>query len=189
MQVTTSTRPNSATVQRARALAGVPGLAFVERRGLDESKPALAVHRDGLSIRVAGRNHRWHPGLLHTRIEAGWTHPLVRAMDLRPGDRVLDCSLGLGIDAMFLARLTGRPVWAVEAIAAVALLTSEGLRARGEAVRVVHAEATAFLRTRWRGRSPWTRRGWSRRGGWRAAVWSCATCRAETCSRAWVPSG
>lgn len=147
MQVSTSTRPTEATVRRAHDLARLPNLRWVERRALDPMSPALTVHRDGLRIRVEGRNHRWHPGLLHTRREAGWTHPLVRAMDLRPGDQVLDCSLGLGIDAMFVGELTGRRVLAVEAIAAVALLTAEGLTSVGAPVQVVHAEATAFLST------------------------------------------
>ncbi|MFK7930721.1 MAG: class I SAM-dependent methyltransferase [Myxococcota bacterium] len=113
----------------------------------DRENPVLMVQRSRLVLAVGDQRHRWHPGLLHTRLEAGWSHPLVRAMALEPGHRVLDCSLGLGIDAQFMAHLTGRTVWAVEASAAVAMMTAEGLGRVGADIQVVHGEAEAFMRT------------------------------------------
>ncbi|MFT7520158.1 MAG: 16S rRNA (guanine1516-N2)-methyltransferase [Kiritimatiellia bacterium] len=146
MQVTTSTRPTVHTLRRARYLADIPGLDWVDRRVMDASRPALMVGRTGLALLCGERQFRWHPGLLHTRIEAGWSHPMVRAMRLAPGDRVLDCSLGLGTDAMFMTRLTGQPVVALEMIPALALLTREGLRGYGvQDIHVICTESAHFM--------------------------------------------
>jgi 16S rRNA (guanine1516-N2)-methyltransferase len=145
MLVTTSDRATAVTRARALALGALPGLRHVDRASWDRHTPALVVSRPGLRIGAGGRLFRWHPGLLHTRLEAGWSHPLVRAAGLRRGDRVLDSSLGLGTDAAFLSRLTGRTVVAVEAVAGVALMTAEGLARAGEDVAVVHADGTTFL--------------------------------------------
>ena len=66
-------------------------------------------------------------------------------MALEVGDRVLDCTLGLGTDASFLAHLTQRQVVSLEIRPELALLTSEGLRNAGHNVSVVHADARTFL--------------------------------------------
>lgn len=146
MQVTTTSRVHPHTESRARGLGDLPCFEFVRYRDRDRGAPALLVGRDHLRIAVGEARFRWHPGLLHTRLEAGWTHPLVRAMDLQRGDRVLDSSLGLGTDAMFLARMCEAPVVAIEAVPAIALMTAEGLGRVGANVRVVIADGTAFMR-------------------------------------------
>lgn len=147
MLVTTSSRVTHQTRRRARGLARLAGFTLVDRRAWNREEPALVVARERLTIGWRDQVFGWHPGLLHTRLEAGWSHPLVRAMDLRPGDRVLDSSLGLGTDASFLSRLTGRTVVAIEAIPAVALMTAEGLRRAGEDVAVVHGHGVDLLST------------------------------------------
>lgn len=143
----TSSNPTAATYERVRRIAKLPAFEAVSYANRDPARAALLVGRSGLRLAVGDRRHRWHDGLLHTRLEAGWRHPLVRAMELKVGHRVLDSSLGLGTDARFMAHLTGRPVLAVEAVPAIALLTSEGLARVGAPIRVVMAEATAFMAT------------------------------------------
>jgi len=146
VQVTTSSRATPTTLARAARISRLPGFELVRYPDRDPDAPALLVGRTGLALALGDRRFRWHPGLLHTRLEAGFNHPLVRAMDLQPGDRVLDSSLGLGTDAHFLGRLCGQPVTALEAVPALALITAEGLRGAGAPVRVICAEGTAFLR-------------------------------------------
>lgn len=146
MQVTTTSRVTRSTEARARRIARLPGFDYVAYPDRDRDQAVLLVGREGLRIALGERRFRWHPGLLHTRLEAGFRHPLVRAMDLRVGDRVLDSSLGLGTDAAFLATLTGQPVVAVEAVPAIALMSAEGLAGAGHDVRVICAEGAAFLR-------------------------------------------
>jgi len=145
MQVTVSGRARAQERQRAASIAELPRFDLRDRADVDWEQSVLQVSRTGLCLKTPGREYRWHPGLLHTRVEAGWTHPLVRAMALAPGDHVLDCTLGLGTDASFLAGLTGVPVTAIELHPALALMTNEGLRAAGHAVRVVNADSRIFL--------------------------------------------
>lgn len=146
MQVTPSTRATPEVHARAAGLAEALGYPLVEPHAVDRERAHLVVTRVGLRIRRGSTTWGWHPGLLHTRREAGWTHPLVRALGLRIGDRVLDTTLGLGTDAAFLAGLTGRAVVGIERVPAVGLLTAEGLRAAGHAVHVIVAEAATVLR-------------------------------------------
>ncbi len=145
MQVTVSGRAREQERRRAASIAELPYFALRERGDVDWDQAVLQVSRTGLRLKTPGREYHWHPGLLHTRVEAGWTHPLVRAMALAPGDHVLDCTLGLGTDASFLAWLTGVPVTAVELQPALALMANEGLRDAGHAVRVVNADSRTFL--------------------------------------------
>jgi hypothetical protein len=145
MQVTVSGRAREQERQRAASIAQLPRFDFRDRADVDWEQSVLQVSRTGLCLKTPGREYRWHPGLLHTRVEAGWKHPLVRAMTLAPGDHVLDCTLGLGTDASFVASLTGVPVTAIELHPALALMTNEGLRGAGHAVRVVNADSRDFL--------------------------------------------
>lgn len=147
MQVTTTSRVRPDTERRARRIGTLPSFEFVRYRDRDRFAPALLVSPEGLRIAVGDARYRWHPGLLHTRLEAGFRHPLVRAMGLQVGDRVFDSSLGLGTDAFFLSTLTERPVLAVEAVPAIALMTAEGLRKAGAKVHVVLSDGLALLRT------------------------------------------
>lgn len=147
MQVTTTRRVTEETEARARAFGQLPWFEFVSYASRSRGEPVLLVGRERLSIAVGEARYRWHPGLLHTRLEAGWSHPLVRAMGLQPGDSVLDSSLGLGTDASFLSRLTGRTVVALEAVPAIALMTAEGLKRAGEDVAVIVADGTAWMRS------------------------------------------
>lgn len=141
--VTTSSRPDGASLARARALAAALGAVFLPPDACDGD--ALVVEREGLAVRVDGGTHRWHPGLLHARLEAGFRHPMARAARLAPGDRVLDLTLGLGIDSAFFASLTGRRVIGVEASPILATVSAAGLRVAGHDVAVVCARAEAFL--------------------------------------------
>ena len=79
---------------------------------------------------------------------------LVRVAGLREGERVLDCTLGLGADAQVAARLVGPggSVIALEKSPALYLLARHGLKGLERhpaacAVSVVYADAAEFLRT------------------------------------------
>ena len=145
MQVTVSGRAREQELRRAASIAELPSFELKSRAAVDWDATVLQVSRTGLCLKTPGRDYRWHPGLLHTRVEAGWTHPLVRAMALTQGDRVLDCTLGLGTDASFVALLTRVPVTGIELQPALALMAQEGLRDAGHAVRVVSADSRLLL--------------------------------------------
>ncbi|ARJ37608.1 hypothetical protein SporoP8_01145 [Sporosarcina ureae] len=93
------------------------------------------------------------------RILKGEADPLVAAADLRLGDSFLDCTLGLGSDAIIAASAVGEKgtVEGIEADPIIAFLTKVGLhnfsidfpllQEAMRRVQVIHAEAVDFLRT------------------------------------------
>jgi len=145
MQITTTDKAPAATRDRARHLASALGWAYRRRRDADWSEPVFVVGREALAVAVRGRAYRWHPALLHARMEAGLRHPMMRAGDVRPGDQILDTTCGLGTDAAFLAEMSARPVVSLEATPALALLTGVGVRLAGRPVHVVCARSGDFL--------------------------------------------
>ncbi|MBE0467235.1 MAG: class I SAM-dependent methyltransferase, partial [Candidatus Desulforudis sp.] len=90
------------------------------------------VSRRRMGLVYAGREFFFHPGLAKLRIReimAGKTDQMVKAMDLQPGDRVLDCTLGLAADALVAGYAVGDRgrVTGLEAVPVLALLISCGL--------------------------------------------------------------
>ncbi|HSN15604.1 MAG TPA: hypothetical protein VLT61_13305, partial [Anaeromyxobacteraceae bacterium] len=96
----------------------VEGLLVLTRAG---SSLVLPPPRPTLSPEGAGeRVHPWSPGMGAQRAKRVGRHvaagrsevpadrdPFFEAADLRPGDAVLDCTLGLGADALVAAVATG----------------------------------------------------------------------------------
>jgi hypothetical protein len=87
------------------------------------------------------------------RARRGEQDPLVACAGLRPGDSVLDATLGLGGDALVSASVTGAPVTALEKDGVLAAFTQAGLRrlpghAReaGDRVNVVRSDHRLWLR-------------------------------------------
>lgn len=79
-----------------------------------------------------GLEYFYHPGVARRRIRAlvgGQGDPMVAAMGLQPGDRVLDCTLGRGTDATVAAFVVGPSgrVVGVESVPILAALTEHGL--------------------------------------------------------------
>lgn len=163
--VTTSDRVDASLRARARAAAAEDGLPYVDRthaltvgRLLDETARALLVFEaDGVCLVDRLGPVRFTPGLAHLRIkqlDAGVREDmLLRVSELAPGDRVLDCTLGLAADAQVAARLVGPQgsVTGLEKSLPVYLLARHGLaglpRRPGCApIDVRRADAACFLR-------------------------------------------
>ncbi|WP_375757167.1 class I SAM-dependent methyltransferase [Corallococcus exercitus] len=164
--VTTSDRVDAQLAQRARSAAEAVGVPYVERHHklplkklLTDTADALVVFEStAVSLVDAEGTLRFSPGLAHLRVkqlDAGVTEDqLLRVAGLREGERVLDCTLGLGADAQVAARLVGPTghVTALEKSPALYLLVHHGLAGlprhpASSAVDVVHADAAAYLRT------------------------------------------
>ena len=163
--VTTSLRPRPALEAEARATAGRFGLRYVTRAQLpldpmlEAGGAALVFEERTIRLLDAIGSLRFHPGLAHLRLqrlESGEGDTLVRLAALRPGDSVLDCTLGQAQDARVAARAvgpTGR-VTGVEHSLALAALQDAGFRrptsrdARSAEIHVIHAEALDVLRAR-----------------------------------------
>ena len=138
--VTTSARPSPRELARAHCLASETSYRYVPRahRSLagiaaaEKLDGLLVVERDNFSLWVAGQCLRYHPNMAKLRLLAlqqGKHDILVDALQLKLGDRVLDCTCGLGADAIVAActvGATGR-VRSLEASPLLALLVERGM--------------------------------------------------------------
>ncbi len=163
MQGVVTTAPSGDPAE-ARELAERFGLSAQDRAGRPVRQiladaagaPVLVLAARRADLYPGGRSFRASAGMAFLRVlraRKGEVDPLVGAAGLRPGDRVLDATLGLGGDALVAAHATGVEVVGVEKDAVLAAFTQAGLRrlqkhGRDPArlVRVVHADHRAFLR-------------------------------------------
>ncbi len=118
----------------------------------------LIFGHDGVTLWDQEGHHGFHGGMAHLRrrrwAEGDRTDTFVRMTQLRPGDAVLDCTLGLGQDAMMASIAvgpTGRVVGVEKSLPLYALvsagLESYELGPDSCRVEVVHADAREYLRT------------------------------------------
>lgn len=165
LAVTTSGSEPEALEGRARAAAQRWALPYVARRRKEPLEKMLGgaadaflvFEREAVALWDREGPLRWHPGLALLRlkrIEAGETDDtFARVADLREGDQVLDCTLGLAQDALVAARVvgpTGRVVGLEKSLALYAVV-SEGLARyelgpKSARIEAVHADAAEFLK-------------------------------------------
>jgi hypothetical protein len=105
--------------------------------------------REGLWMHLEdGHLRPWHPGLAHVRLRDRSRDALARTLDLRPEERVLDCTFGLGHDAMVLAD-AGALVDAIDRSAGLLWYAYAGMRtyrpAAARRIRVACSDASEFL--------------------------------------------
>lgn len=96
-------------------------------RPLPAERPGLVLSPEGLRLHSPGQPLAlWHPGFGALRAQQGRADPLLRALDLREGEVVLDGSFGMGYDARQLAHF-GAQVCALERVPALAIYSLWGL--------------------------------------------------------------
>jgi 16S rRNA (guanine1516-N2)-methyltransferase len=118
------TVPRAAVHALARWCDAEPWL----RRPLPRDRPGIQLTGEGLRLLAPGLPPvAWHPGFTARRIDRGEEETLVRVLRLRPGESVLDATLGLGHDAVVLAA-AGARVLAIERVAPILVYTAFGLR-------------------------------------------------------------
>jgi SAM-dependent methyltransferase len=165
LAVTTSARPNAQRVSQAQAAARGWGLPFFARHSKESITPwfesraeALIVFgHNGVTLWDREGHHAFHGGMAHLRrlrLAAGEPDTFVRMAELRKGDAVLDCTLGLGQDALVASLAVGPEgrVVGVEKSLALYAIVSEGLKTyelgpESCRVEVVHADTHEYLRT------------------------------------------
>ncbi|MCG8402990.1 MAG: class I SAM-dependent methyltransferase [Firmicutes bacterium] len=148
--VTTSLRAGSGQVTLAHRLSDETGLPRVARddRPLAEllqiygAAGAVVVESGRVVCSDGEREFFFHPGLACLRINElrkGKNDQMVAAMDLKPGQKVLDCTLGLGNDAIVASHVTGASglVVGLEYSPVIAALVRHGTRTYGKAGRAV----------------------------------------------------
>jgi 16S rRNA (guanine1516-N2)-methyltransferase len=140
--VSTSRRGTAELNLVARQWAERLGVAFASRgeRSLarlcadEAADAALTVTHQRVSLVMPGEHleYFFHPGMARTRIRTlrdGRGDPMVAAMELAPGDEVLDCTLGRASDAIVASWVVGEHgrVVGIEVQPLVAELTIHGL--------------------------------------------------------------
>src|SRR5258708_31101061 len=125
LAVTTSGKASVELTARARHAAEIWRLPFIERRRKAplgpligrEAQALLVFGTEGLALWDREGTLRFTPGMARLRVkrlDAGIQEDLlVRIAGFQPGETVLDCTLGLGPDALLAARPvqpTGRVV-------------------------------------------------------------------------------
>ncbi|MBM7854142.1 16S rRNA G966 N2-methylase RsmD [Desulfohalotomaculum tongense] len=116
--VTTSLNASKEMIIRAKKIAAELNINYVPRNGMSlpdlESQYSgsgiLVVSKNRLSVYIKGEEFFFHPGMAKLRIKQlknGHTDQMISAMNLNYGDSVLDCTLGLGSDAVVANYVTG----------------------------------------------------------------------------------
>ncbi len=116
--VTTALAEESGLKSRAVSIAGDLNLAFVKRDNKGLKKLAsengafgvIVVSKQKISYYHEGMEFFFHPGMAKLRIKEmidGKNDQMVKSMDIHPGDTILDCTMGLGSDALVASFATG----------------------------------------------------------------------------------
>jgi 16S rRNA (guanine1516-N2)-methyltransferase len=116
--VTTSVSPADSAIRHAKAVAAELGCPFRARlrESLQDIRRAsgcpylIVITGEEVRFVSSSATFWFHPNMARTRIEfilRGGTDRLVEFIGLKPGDRVLDTTCGLGADAITAAHISG----------------------------------------------------------------------------------
>jgi 16S rRNA (guanine1516-N2)-methyltransferase len=127
---------NTQTIQ---AYADWFGLTVNRSRPLPKDQVGFVIEADAIRLEVPGRKAQlWHPGLAYRRIKHK-NDALRKALILHEGDTVLDCTLGMGHDALAMAD-AGATVYGIEIQAPVLMYTLTGMwRYNARLAKRIHA--------------------------------------------------
>ncbi len=138
--VTTSLRENENLTTKAKKISHLLNAPFFHRR--NQGIQDMIESNDMLGILVVcsskitfishGGEFFYHPGIAKLRIKEiknGKTDQMIKAMDLKHGDSLLDCTLGLGSDALIASYFTGSGnIIGLEKSTIIGLIVSEGMK-------------------------------------------------------------
>ncbi|MBF0777771.1 class I SAM-dependent methyltransferase [Streptococcus cuniculi] len=158
--VTTSFGMDKELVARAKALARLFGVAYVERRKDSVKKlqerygHVLVLYQDKLVFeQLGGERLFFHPDTALLRIKSG-RDPLLELIGEGP-KRICDCTMGLASDSIVMAS-AGHQVTAIESSRLIAFLVSQGLQeldtgneavnSAMRSIEVIEMDSLSFLR-------------------------------------------
>lgn len=141
--VTTTREADENLNTKAEVIAKELEIPFISRGNLSINKVFLKSDYDYLLITekdklvIKGKDDStlfWHPNMAELKINSirkGNREALSEACCIKEGDRILDCTLGLGSDSLVLAAVTGKggSVVGTEINKYIAYLTKNGLEA------------------------------------------------------------
>lgn len=112
MELTTSLKCSKEHETNARMISTKLGCQYVPRKQAVFKVPTYVLEKDSLVLYSEERRKKlfFHPSLAKPRIkqhELYKNDSFLKALDLRPGDQVLDCTLGLATDALLASFAVG----------------------------------------------------------------------------------
>ena len=169
--VTSNKNDNLKLKEQAKAWAQQLQVHYVKRYD-NGSLDAMLVEHHLDALLIAGKNGPqlyspegmllYHPGLGKVRwqrvVQRHEKDNYLTAMKIRPGQRVLDCTVGLAADALLASRAVGKDgkVIGLEASLPLWFLTSRGIMLYKsrlpellqdlQRIEIIHAEASAYLK-------------------------------------------
>lgn len=139
--MTTSIRPAPGVIEKAKQLAAHFSVPFADRNDhsvkhlteLNSAEGLLVVSSKRISFIIDGHEFFFHPGLAGLRIKEiniGKTDQMISAMSLKEGLSVLDCTMGLGTDAIVASYVSGAAgsVTGLESSPLISELVKRGLQ-------------------------------------------------------------
>lgn len=151
------TRPLYAEARAFAAASGYPYLprnrrplkTLLDNHGLDG---CFVVEQQETALHLDGQRYAYHPNAAKLRfisLAQGHSDRLAGVMDLKPGDSVLDCTCGLGADALIAAHTVGPQgrVLALEKSPHLAHLVIRGMQTYRDEIAALN-EAIARVKVR-----------------------------------------
>lgn len=139
--VTTSQAMEEELVLEASEIACNLGLSYIPRNKttfkdllfLNNAEAILVVSKGKISCYFNGEELFFHPSMAKLRIKTilnGENDSLLTYLGIKPGDSVLDCTLGLGSDALVASFIVGNKgkVTALESSPIISFLVARGLK-------------------------------------------------------------
>ena len=170
IRVTTSKKPTDNQLLKVKDIVLRLNLKYIDRKNnsvsqmLEEENCThfIVVKKDKLVLTDGKTELFWHPNMSILKIKAmqnGEIDPIIKAMDLRGGDTVLDCTLGFAADSLVVSSYVGESgkVIGTEANRYIAYLTEDGLNnyniddkdiiAAMKRIEVINANYNDYLKT------------------------------------------
>jgi hypothetical protein len=168
--VTTSFNPTPKQIREARTLASKLGVPFIERKRaslnelfseLHQEKACIVTKQEWRYEDIQGHVFFFHPNMSILRIKhliKGMPDSFIQSSGMEQGDHILDCTLGMGADAIVSSFVVGEQgrVVGLESEPAIAAIVQHGLKTYdskrkpvNEAMRrieVVQADYDSYLR-------------------------------------------
>lgn len=134
MVVTTSHKPDQQQVNEARSLSKELKCLYVPRRHFNfiEGEIAMIIEKDGISAVKDGKRLFFHPSLAVLRksnLEVGQRDYLIESLSLNGDEKVLDCTLGLGSEALLISHFLPKgKVKCLESSKIIKMIVENGLK-------------------------------------------------------------
>lgn len=139
--ITTTRNPGEDLINKAQSIAKELDIPYVERGNYSINKIIernkienfLFVEKDKIALKGEDTTFFWHPSTSAFKIKAikeGLNRPMEEALNLKEGDSVLDCTLGLATDAIVFSYIVGEAgtVVGIEGNKYIACITKNGLK-------------------------------------------------------------